>query len=40
MVKYYKKYGEPKKKYANLILNGKEKVEENVKKILKMLQSS
>jgi len=36
-VKFYKKYGEPKKIYADLILNGEKNIEENIKKILTSL---
>jgi len=38
VLKAYKRYGEPKKIYADLILNGEENLESNIKKILKRLK--
>jgi uridine kinase len=39
-IKFYKKYGEPKKVYADLILNGKDNIDKNIKKILKYINKS
>ena len=38
VIKAYKKYGRPMKKYANLILNGNKVIGENLKKILKYIK--
>lgn len=34
VIKFYKKYGEPTKKYADLIINGNKSINDNIKKIL------
>ena len=34
VIKFYKKYGEPKKVYADLVLNGEKDVNSNIEKIL------
>lgn len=34
VIKFYKKYGEPKKVYADLILNGENNINSNIKKII------
>lgn len=38
VIKAYKKYGEPTKRYADLILKGDENIDENLKKILKCIK--
>ena len=37
VIKFYRKYGEPKKAYVDLILNGEKNINDNLKKILKSL---
>jgi len=37
VVKEYQKHGEPTKRYADLVVNGKEEINENIKKILEYI---
>jgi len=38
VIKFYKKYGEPKKVYADLIIKGEDDINKNIKKILACLE--